>query len=112
MEKTQSRVGLLGIAGSARSSVAFDPGEWRKLVELCNKAIGTKSAGWTAVGAISETGVEGASRLTVSAGPGLTLAISSSAGGTVTYVLEKRDLPRFQNGLRKVNDYLARTSAR
>jgi hypothetical protein len=108
VERSKSRVGLIGIASPDRNSFAFDPAEWQQLMALCTKAIGTKAAGWTVVGTMTESGTEDVSQLTVSAGPGLSLVIASPKSGTVTYVLDKGELARFQKGLRQVKDYLAK----
>jgi hypothetical protein len=82
--------------------------EWIKLIDLCNKAIKTQSSAWIVVGSMTETGTEDVSQLTVSAGPSVSLVISSPKIGTVSYTLERSDLPRFQQGLQKVKDYLSK----
>lgn len=108
VEKSKSKVGLIGIASPSRNSFAFNKGEWTKLIELCQKAIAIKSAGWTQVGSMTETGTEDVSQLTLSAGPGVSFVISSPKAGTVSYIIQKADLPRLQKGLLQVRDYLAK----
>ena len=107
VEPAKARVGLVAIASPSRNSFAFDHSEWLKLIELCNKAIGVKSATWTQVGTMSETGTSDVSQLTISAGPGVSFVISSPKEGTVSYIVPKADLPRLQKGMRQVRDYLA-----
>ncbi len=106
--KSKSKVGLIGIASPGSNSFAFNQAEWAQLIELCEKAIRTKSAGWTRVGAMTETETEDVSRLTVSAGPGISFVISSPKAGTVSYIVPEADLPRLRKGLRQVKDYLAK----
>jgi hypothetical protein len=107
-DKSHNKVGLLGIASPTKNSFAFRLDEWIKLIDLCNKAIKTQSSAWIVVGSMTETGTEDVSQLTVSAGPSVSLVISSPKIGTVSYTLERSDLPRFQQGLQKVKDYLSK----
>lgn len=107
VEKSQSKVGLIGIASPNYNSFAFDYEEWLELIELAKKAIDTKSTSWTIIGSMSETGTEDVSELTVSGGPGLNLMITSRKAGTAVYGMDKADLPRFQKGLGEVKEYLA-----
>ncbi len=108
LEKSKSKVGLIGIASPSRNSFAFDQAEWAKLIELCDKAIRTKSTGWTQIGSMTETGTEDVSQLTVSGGPGISFVISSPKAGTVSYVIATGDVPRLKKGLVQVRDYLAK----
>ena len=107
VEPAKSRVGLVGIASPNRNSFAFNHAEWLKLIALCTKAAAVKSATWTQVGTMSETGTTDVSQLTLSAGPGLSFVISSPKEGTVSFIVPKADVPRLQNGMRQIRDYLA-----
>jgi hypothetical protein len=102
------KVGLIGISAPKRNSFAFEADEWEQLIALCSKAVGIQGTAWTAVGSMTETGTTDVSKITISAGPGVRFVISSPKGVTVTYVLPKSDAPRFQKGLVRVRDFLAK----
>lgn len=105
-----AKVGLLHIeAGSSKNSFAFDQAnDWSKLIALVTKAAKARSPGnnWTVVGAMTEHGTTDVSHLVISAGAGLRFALNSPKGASVTYVLPDGDLPRFQNALGRVKQYL------
>ncbi len=101
------RVGLIGIASPARNSFAFKLKEWQMLIGLCTKASKIKSATWTEVGSMSETGTVDVSHLTVSAGPGMNFVITSPKKGTVSYAIQTPDYPVLLAALQKVKAYLS-----
>ena len=55
---------------------------------------------------VSETDTADVSHLVISAGPGIRFALNSPKGAALTYVLPKSDIPRFQQALIRVKDYL------
>lgn len=106
---TPSKVGLLGIAaGSVKNSFAFAPNEWPKLIDLTSTAARSQSSGgnWTVIGEIYETNTSDTSHLVISAGPGIRFALNSPQGASLTYILASGDIPRFQQALEQVREYL------
>jgi len=104
------KVGLLGLAaGSTRNSFAFRGDEWQTLIDLVAKAARAKASGiaWSVVGEMTETGTSDLSHLVVSAGSGIRFALNSAKGASLTYVLAKADVPRFQRAIGKVKAYFA-----
>ena len=109
-EPKTSKVGLLGLAaGTVRNSFAFNAQEWPKLIAAVAKAAKTQSAGnnWTVVAELTEVGTSDVSHLVVSAGPGIRFALNSQKGASLTYVIAESDIPRLQQGLIRVRQYLA-----
>ena len=106
-KKGDDRAGLIGIATPERNSFAFNGAEWDELIALCDKAAKVQSDSWTEVGSLTEHRTSDVSHMTVSAGPGMKIVISSANSGTVSYTLEKKDVPRLQSGLQKVKTFLA-----
>jgi hypothetical protein len=104
-----NKIGLLGIASSTRISMAFNRSDWGKLISLCNKAIKTNATTWVVVGTMSETETtDDVAQLTISAGPGVNVIITTPKRGTNSYVLQKKDYPLLQSALRKVEAYLSK----
>ena len=104
---TGERVGLVSIRASTQNSFAFTLNEWDMFIEICTKAAAVDSTGWKVVDRMTEVGTTDVSQITISAGPGMRFVIMSPKEGTVAYSLPKSDLPRFQDGLRKVRDYMS-----
>jgi hypothetical protein len=107
-EVPRNKVALLGIATPSRSSFSFRLKEWLSLIELWTNAVKGQSDSWKIVGAMVETETSDVSHLTVSAGPGIKFVISSPKKGTVTYVLSKEDMTRFEKALLQVKEFLSR----
>ena len=108
VEASRSKVALLGIANPSRSSFSFRLKEWLLLIELWTNAVKAQSESWKVVGSMEETETSDVSHLTVSAGPGVKIVISSPRKGTVTYVLPKDDMAGFEKALYQVKDFLSR----
>jgi hypothetical protein len=108
--EAEGKAGLLGLrAGTERNSFAFGPAEWAKLTALVAKAARAQSTAgnWTVVGTMTETETSDISHLVVSAGPGIRFALSSPKKASLTYVLATGDIPRLQQGLARVKEFLA-----
>jgi len=104
-----SRIALLGFRSpSARRSFVFNLSEWSSLFDLWTTALKSQSASWKFVGSLTETGTTDASLLTVSAGPGVSFAVTSSKGASITYVLANADVDRFDKTLLHVKNFLSR----
>jgi hypothetical protein len=107
-EAPRNKVALLGIVTPSRSSFSFRLKEWLSLIDLWTKAVKAQSDSWKVVGSMVETETSDVSDLTVSAGLGIKFVISSPKKGTVTYVLSKEDMARFEKALLKVKEFLSR----
>ncbi|HEY1475080.1 MAG TPA: hypothetical protein VGF53_13470 [Pseudolabrys sp.] len=105
--KDMQKVGLIGIASPTRNSFAFDSADWNKFIAICAKAAAVRSATWTVVGTMSESGTSDISQITISSGPGMNFVITSPKVGTVAYALSPADFSRFQKGLLRVKSYLS-----
>jgi hypothetical protein len=90
------KVGLLGIVipGTRRISIAFSAAEWPVLSALWTKAVAAQSNSWQTIGTFNETGTEDPSVLTMSAGQGVQIVISSPALGARTFVVSPSELNR------------------
>lgn len=106
---TEIRILLLGIQSpdSHRISVTFDKTQTAALLQLWRTAVGSQSAAWRRVGEFAETGQTDNSRLTVSAGPGVRMAIQSPARGSYTSEIPAADVPRFTSTLEKAVTFVA-----
>jgi hypothetical protein len=106
-----SRIALLGFRSpTARTSFVFSLNEWASLFDLWTTAVRAQSASWKFIGSLTEIGTVDASLLTVSAGPGVRLAVRSLKGASITYVLAKADIDRFEKALLHVMDFLSKES--
>jgi hypothetical protein len=104
------KVGLVGLtAGSIKNSFAFDGPQWAKLIALVGKAAKAQSAGntWAVSGELTELNTADVSHLVISAGPGVRFALNSPKGASLTYVIAKSDIPRLQQALGRVRQFLA-----
>jgi hypothetical protein len=104
------RVGLIGIQGGLRISVAFTSADWGSFVNLWNSARQSQAASWKPVGTFKETGTTDPSLLTVTAGPGVQFTIMESTG-TMSFVLQPAEFDRFDQSVRKVTAFLSATSS-
>jgi hypothetical protein len=103
-----SRIALLGFRSpSARTSFVFSLNEWTSLFGLWTTAVRAQSASWKFIGSMTEMGTADASLLTVSAGPGVRLAVTSVRGASITYVLANADIDRFEKVLLHVKGFLS-----
>jgi len=104
-----SRMALLGFRStSARTSFVFSRNEWASLFDLWTTAVKSQSDSWKVIGSLTEIGTADVSLLTVSAGPGVRLAITSVKGVNIAYVLANSDIARFEKALFQVKDFLSR----
>jgi hypothetical protein len=105
-EKDHVRIiGLIGLAaGAVRNSFAFNADEWATLTGLADKAAKAQSPNgkWTVVGEMTETGTADVSHIVVAAGAGIRFALNSPKGASLTYVVAKGDIGRFQQALGRV----------
>jgi hypothetical protein len=104
------KVGLVGLtAGQVKNSFAFDAPQWANLIDLIAKATKAQSTGktWTVIGELTETETSDVSHLVISAGPGIRFALNSPQGASLTYMLAKSDIPRLQQALGRVRQFLA-----
>jgi hypothetical protein len=106
---TEERILLLGIRSSDnhRISIAFDPSETPAVLRLWRQALDKQSTSWQPVGDLSEKNTDDHSRLSVSAGPGVRMAIQSPARGSYTSEIPPADLPRFTTALEKAANFVA-----
>jgi hypothetical protein len=107
VEPSKSKVALLGITKPLRSSFSFRLAEWLLLIDLWSKAVKAQSNSWRFIGSMAETETVHASHLTMSAGPGVKLAISSSKKGTATFVFSRDDMAGFERALYRVKEFFS-----
>jgi hypothetical protein len=104
-----NRMAVLGFAtGPVRNSFTLRPDDWTSLTDLWAKAARMQSRNWRPVGSLTEKSPGDPARLTVSAGLGVKIGISSPKGASMTYLVGKADMPRFEAALSQVRDLLAR----
>jgi hypothetical protein len=60
------------------------------------------------VGSMTETGTTDVSRLTIGAGAGIKFAVSSPNGASLSYVLAKAEMARFEKALVQAKDFLSK----
>jgi hypothetical protein len=109
-DATPGKVGLVGLtAGQVKNSFAFDGPQWASLIDLIAKAAKAQSTGntWAVIGELTESETTDVSHLVISAGPGIRFALNSPKGASLTYMLPKSDIPRLQQALGRVRQYLA-----
>jgi len=102
------KIGLIGIAGAQRTSVAFSSGEWDSFVKLWQQAAQVQSASWQFVGSFKETDTSAEDLLVVTAGPGVQFTIVDAKKGTSSFVLGKSDFGAFDAKVQQVAEYLSR----
>jgi hypothetical protein len=108
IEAPTGKVGLLGLAsGSVRNSFALHGEEWGALTVLWAKATRMQSRNWRTVGTLTEKGSGDVSRLTILAGLGVRIVVTSAKGAGLTYVIAKADMPRFGAAINQVKEMLA-----
>jgi hypothetical protein len=107
VETTRSKTALLGITTPSRNSFSFRLEEWLSLIDLWTKAVKAQSDSWKVVGSMTETETFDVCHLTVSAGPGVMIVISSPKKGAATYLLSKDDMAGFEKALYGVKDFLS-----
>jgi hypothetical protein len=109
-EMPAGKVGLIGLAsGGVRNSIALRPDEWGVLVELWAKATRMQSPrSWRTVGSLTEKSAGDPARVTVLAGHGIKVAVTSPKGAGMTYLVTKADMPRFEAAIRQVMEILQR----
>ncbi len=108
-DKVPKKDALLGMSfGSVKNSFALDANEWAKLIGLIAAAATAQSSSdrWTVIGEMTETGTTDVSHLVISAGPGIRFALNSPAGASLTFMLARSDIPRFQQALVQVKAFL------
>ncbi|SDR69136.1 hypothetical protein [Opitutus sp. GAS368] len=103
----QNKTGLLGIAAQTRISFAFNKEEYADLFALWQKARQAQADAWTEVGSLKERGTSDPATIILLAGPGVKFIISDSRHPTLTHVLSRADLDRFENALNQVKDFLS-----
>src|SRR5271168_123372 len=77
------KIALLGIApvSGNRISAAFNPGDLIRFKALVVRAVAAQSSSWQTIGTFNETETDDPSVVTVSAGVGVQIVISSPAKG-------------------------------
>jgi hypothetical protein len=104
-----NKVGLIGFAsGAVRNSFTLRAEDWSALTDLWAKAARMQSRNWRQVGSLSEKGTAEVARLTFSAGQGVKIAIASPKGASMSYLVAKADMARFEAALNQVKDLLAK----
>jgi hypothetical protein len=109
-EAPGNKVGVLGFAsGPVRNSFSLRAEDWDQLTQLWAKATRMQSRKqWRTVGTLSERGTAEVSRLTVSAGQGVRLAITSPKGASMAFLVGSAEMARFEAALAQVKDILAK----
>ena len=109
-ESPGNKIGLLGFAsGPVRNSFSLRGEEWTQLTDLWAKATRMQSRKqWRTVGTLSERGTAEVSRLTLSAGQGVRLAITSPKGASMAFLVGRADMARFEAAIAQVKDILAK----
>jgi len=111
-EAAGGKVGLLGFAsGQVRNSFALRADDWNLLIDLWTRAVKRQSRTWRLVGSLTEKGSGDVSRLSMSAGQGVKIAITSAKGASMTYLVARTDMARFQAAINQVKEHLAQTSS-
>jgi hypothetical protein len=104
-----NKVGLIGFAsGAVRNSFTLRAEDWGALTDLWAKAARMQSRNWRVVGSLSEKGTAEIARLTFTAGQGVRIAITSTKGASMSYLVAKADMARFEAAIRQVKDLLAK----
>jgi hypothetical protein len=107
--KGNEKVGLLGIKSSKNISIALEASEWGQLISLCNKAVKISATTWIVVGTMSEgSKTDDPTQMSISAGPGLNIILTSPKKGSYSYILQKTDYPQLQGALQKVKAFFAK----
>jgi len=105
---SKNKIAIVSIAiRSGRTSVSVEAKEWGSFAELWQKAQSVRSASWQPVGSFKETGTTEAALLTVSAGPGVQLAITGNKG-PFTFVLLPGDYARFDAAVKQMAAWAAK----
>lgn len=108
VEAPLGKIGLLGFAsGSVRNSFALHGDDWSALTDLWAKAARMRSRYWRTVGTLTEKGSGEISRLTILAGQGVKIVVTSSTGAGLSYVIARADMPRFGSAINQVKEILA-----
>lgn len=79
----------------ATNSLVLEKWEWKKTLELLAAGRQAQPGDWRVIGAVSDTVPTDRSRIRVSAGDGLRLALSSQHGPTVSYDFPASDFAQF-----------------
>jgi hypothetical protein len=112
IEPPIGKVGLLGVAsGSIRNSFALRGDEWRGLTDLWAKAARMQSRNWRTVGTLTEKGSGDVSRLTILAGAGVKIVVTSPKGAGMAYLIARADMSRFGAAINQVKQLLASARA-
>jgi len=105
----KGRVGLISWrSGEVRNAFAYRIDQWSAIFDLWKKAARQQGAKWATIGSVSETGTTDISRITVKAGPGIELAVTSPQGATIAYVLPAADFSDFETAMQNQRTYLLR----
>lgn len=109
-EAPGNKVGLLGFAsGSIRNSFSLRGEDWSQLTDLWAKATRMQSRkSWRTVGTLTERGTTEVSRLTLTAGQGVSLAVTSPKGASMVFVVGRNDMARFEAAIAQVKEILAK----
>lgn len=107
-DNVSQKVGLLGIAApnQHRISIGFSAADWHVLTTLWNKAVAVHSTSWQTIGTFNEVDTDDPSVLTISAGQGVQIVISSPARGAETFIISVADLDRFGAALQRTQTSL------
>ena len=101
------KTGLLGIAAQTRISFAFKMEDCADLFALWQKARQAQAATWTEVGSVKERDTKDPTTIIMMAGPGVKFIISDSEHPTLTHVISRADLDRFENALNQLRDFIS-----
>jgi hypothetical protein len=109
-EAPGNKVGVIGFAsGQVRNSFSMRGEDWGQLVDLWAKATRMQSRkNWRNVGTLTERGTAEVSRLTLTAGQGVRLVITSPKGATMAFLVGRNDMARFEAAIAQVKDILAK----
>jgi hypothetical protein len=104
---TDRRVGLVAIsAPSAKIAIALQERDLGLLLGLLKQARTVQSTSWKIVGSVTEAPSSDRSELTISAGPGVQLMISSPRRGSLSFTVASEDLVEFERAMLKMRDFL------
>jgi hypothetical protein len=105
---TLEKILLLGLESGDhhRISITFDKAETAIILKMWRQALESQSASWRPVGEFTQNASKDRPRLTISAGPGVRVAIQSAARGSYSSELPPTDLKRFTTALEKAVNFV------
>jgi len=93
-------------SGERRNAFAFRLDEWDKVVGLWKQAVRAQGGAWKLVGTVRESGTTDVSVLSVKAGAGIELAVTSPQGPTIAYVPTPADFAGFEKAMEDAKAYV------